>query len=41
MIDDDALVEPAPGARPLSTQITDRPLRANSSATAEPITPRR
>ena len=39
MIDDDALVEPAPGAGPLSTTTTERPLRASSNATAEPITP--
>ena len=39
MIDDDALVEPAPGAGPLSTTTTERPPRASSRATAEPITP--
>ena len=33
MIDDDALVDPAPAAGPLSTQTTERPPRASSSAT--------
>src|SRR5829696_6288014 len=39
MIDDDALVDPAPGAGPLSTHTTCRPLRASSSVTAAPMTP--
>ena len=30
---------PAPGAGPLSTHTTDRPLRPSSNATAAPITP--
>ena len=39
MIADDADVEPAPAAEPLSTITTDRPALASSSATAPPITP--
>ena len=39
MIDDEALVDPVPGPDPRSTTITDRPARASSSATDEPITP--
>lgn len=39
MIADEALVEPAPGPGPLSTHTTERPLRASSSVTAEPMTP--
>ena len=39
MIDAEELVEPAPGAGPLSTLITERPLRASSKATEAPITP--
>ena len=37
MIDDDALVEPAPGAAPRSTTRTSYPPRCNSSAIADPI----
>src|SRR3954471_7434034 len=36
---DDAAVDPAPGAGPLSTTTTLRPDRASSSATLAPITP--
>ncbi len=39
MIAADALVEPAPACGPLSMHTTERPLRANSSATADPMTP--
>src|SRR6266508_1978544 len=39
MIADDELVDPAPGPGPLSTQITERPLRPSSNATADPMTP--
>mgnify|MGYP003338941646 CR=1 FL=1 len=39
MIDTDELVEPAPGAGPMSTTTTLRPDRANSRATELPITP--
>lgn len=33
------LVDPRPGAAALSMTITDKPFRANSCATEEPITP--
>jgi prolyl-tRNA editing enzyme YbaK/EbsC (Cys-tRNA(Pro) deacylase) len=36
---DEALVDPAPAAGPLSTQMTDRPPRASSSATDAPMMP--
>jgi hypothetical protein len=39
MIADDALVEPAPGAPPLSMTTTLRPFLDNSSAIEAPITP--
>src|SRR5829696_409443 len=39
MIEEEALVDPAPAVGPLSTQITDRPPRASSSATEEPMMP--
>ncbi|CAB4658874.1 unannotated protein [freshwater metagenome] len=39
MIADEADVEPAPAAEPLSTITTDRPALASSRATAPPITP--
>ena len=36
---DDADVEPAPAAEPLSTITTERPALASSNATAPPMTP--
>ena len=39
MIAEDADVEPAPAAEPLSTMTTERPALASSKATAPPITP--
>ena len=39
MIADDADVEPAPAAEPLSTITTERPAFASSKATAPPMTP--
>src|SRR4051812_5958663 len=39
MIEEEALVEPAPGAGPLSTHSTRRPPRASSRATAAPMMP--
>ena len=39
MMADDALVEPAPGAPPLSMHNTWRPVRDNSNAIDAPITP--
>jgi hypothetical protein len=35
----DELVDPRPGAAALSMTITERPFRANSKATDDPITP--